>query len=174
MKICVQFQAFKTFIPLRSRKTWENLKNFWKKEFWFLEKKKLAPIPIPKLDLGFGSWYRNLVWVANYIQVCKFIIHNIKIFQKVPYFIWTKKQLDFILFQPNCAYCCQNFKTYISSAVARANLNKNKEVLTSTTRASKYIPKRPRICISVNSVVEFPGAGLGRLITINSELNGAI
>ena len=27
---------------------------------------------------------------------------------------------------------------------------------------------------SVNSVVEFPGAGLGRLITINSELNGAI
>ena len=29
-------------------------------------------------------------------------------------------------------------------------------------------------CTSVNSVVEFPGAGLGRLITINSELNGAI
>ena len=28
--------------------------------------------------------------------------------------------------------------------------------------------------ISVNRVVEFPGAGLGRLITINSELNGAI
>ena len=28
--------------------------------------------------------------------------------------------------------------------------------------------------LSVNSVVEFPGAGLGRLITINSELNGAI
>ena len=27
---------------------------------------------------------------------------------------------------------------------------------------------------SVNRVVEFPGAGLGRLITINSELNGAI
>ena len=28
--------------------------------------------------------------------------------------------------------------------------------------------------ISVSSVVEFPGAGLSRLITINSELNGAI
>ena len=28
--------------------------------------------------------------------------------------------------------------------------------------------------VSVNRVVEFPGAGLGRLITINSELNGAI
>ena len=26
---------------------------------------------------------------------------------------------------------------------------------------------------SVNRVVEFPGAGMGRLITINSELNGA-
>ena len=31
-----------------------------------------------------------------------------------------------------------------------------------------------KMCISVNSVMEFPGAGLGRLITINSELNGAI
>ena len=30
------------------------------------------------------------------------------------------------------------------------------------------------IISSVNRVVEFPGAGLGRLITINSELNGAI
>ena len=31
-----------------------------------------------------------------------------------------------------------------------------------------------KIYTSVNSVVEFPGAGLGRLITINSELNGTI
>ena len=31
-----------------------------------------------------------------------------------------------------------------------------------------------RVRVSVNSVLEFPGAGLGRLITINSELNGAI
>ena len=30
------------------------------------------------------------------------------------------------------------------------------------------------VCTSVNRVVEFPGAGLGRLITINSKLNGAI
>ena len=28
--------------------------------------------------------------------------------------------------------------------------------------------------VRVSNVVEFPGAGLGRLITINSELNGAI
>ena len=31
-----------------------------------------------------------------------------------------------------------------------------------------------RMYLSVNNVVEFPGAGLGRLITINSELKGAI
>ena len=31
-----------------------------------------------------------------------------------------------------------------------------------------------RMYLSVNNVVEFPGAGLGRLITINSDLNGAI
>ena len=32
--------------------------------------------------------------------------------------------------------------------MARANLNKSKKILTSTTTASKYIPKRPRICIN--------------------------
>ena len=31
-----------------------------------------------------------------------------------------------------------------------ANLNKSKKVSTSTTTASKYIPKRPRICINWN------------------------
>ena len=35
-------------------------------------------------------------------------------------------------------------------SMARANLNKSKKVLTSTTTASKYIPKRPRICINWN------------------------
>ena len=35
-------------------------------------------------------------------------------------------------------------------------------------------PRPNNMHSSVNSVVEFPGAGLGRLITINSELNGAI
>ena len=34
--------------------------------------------------------------------------------------------------------------------VAGANLNKSEKVLTSTTTASKYIPKRPRICINWN------------------------
>ena len=34
--------------------------------------------------------------------------------------------------------------------MAWANLNKSKKVLTSTTTASKYIPKRPKICINWN------------------------
>ena len=43
-------------------------------------------------------------------------------------------------------------------------------------RNCKQSSKTPDYCyiISVNRVVKFPGAGLGRLITINSELNGAI
>jgi hypothetical protein len=32
--------------------------------------------------------------------------------------------------------------------MARANRNKSKKVLTSTTTASKYMPKRPIICIN--------------------------
>ena len=35
----------------------------------------------------------------------------------------------------------------ISHSMARANLKKSKYFSTSTTTASKYIPKRPRICI---------------------------
>ena len=38
------------------------------------------------------------------------------------------------------------FLTYHS--MARANLNKSEKVWNSTTTASKYIPKRPRICIN--------------------------
>ena len=34
--------------------------------------------------------------------------------------------------------------------MARANLKKSEKVLTSTTTASKYIPKRPRIGINRN------------------------
>ena len=38
--------------------------------------------------------------------------------------------------------------------MARANLNKSKKVLNSTTTASKYIPKRPRICFNWNSLFQ--------------------
>ena len=38
--------------------------------------------------------------------------------------------------------------------MARANLNKSKKVSNSTTMASKYIPKRPRICINWNSPLQ--------------------
>ena len=34
--------------------------------------------------------------------------------------------------------------------MARANLNKSEELVTNTTAASKYMPKRPRICINLN------------------------
>ena len=39
---------------------------------------------------------------------------------------------------------------YRSHSMAKNNLNKGKKVLTSTTTASKYMPKRPRICINWN------------------------
>ena len=35
-------------------------------------------------------------------------------------------------------------------STARANLNKSKELATNTTAASKYMPKRPRICTNWN------------------------
>ena len=35
-------------------------------------------------------------------------------------------------------------------SMARVNLNKSEEVVTNTTTASKYIPKRSRICINWN------------------------
>ena len=38
----------------------------------------------------------------------------------------------------------------LNHSMARANLNKSKKVLTSTTTASKYIPMRPRVCINWN------------------------
>ena len=37
-----------------------------------------------------------------------------------------------------------------SHSMARANLNKSEWLVTNTTAASKYIPKRPRICINWN------------------------
>ena len=42
------------------------------------------------------------------------------------------------------------FGTFTDHSMARVNLNKSKKVLNSTTKASKYIPKRSRICINWN------------------------
>ena len=39
-------------------------------------------------------------------------------------------------------------KNIVNHSMARDNLNKSKKVLTFTTTASKYITKRPRICIN--------------------------
>ena len=62
LKICVQFQVFKNLFFLKKQinmikfeKNWKKIKN----KNLFRIKKVLAPIPIPKLDLGFSSWYQN-------------------------------------------------------------------------------------------------------------------
>ena len=39
-----------------------------------LEKNVLDPIPIPKLNLGFGSRYQNLVWVIHYSKGVGFLL----------------------------------------------------------------------------------------------------
>ena len=46
-------------------------KKFEKRSFGF-GKKKSAPIPIPKLDLSFGSQYQNLVSVVHYSKISDF------------------------------------------------------------------------------------------------------
>ena len=62
LKTWVDFQAYKNLYP---SKKWENMrkniKNLKKKNISVSEKKVSAPIRIPKLDLGFGSRYQNLV-----------------------------------------------------------------------------------------------------------------
>ena len=56
------FFETKTFFNLLN--IWEYLKKIVKKEFCFLEKKISALKPIPKLDLGFSSWYGNWISVS--------------------------------------------------------------------------------------------------------------
>ena len=43
----------------------------------------------------------------------------------------------------------------IGHSMARDDMNKSKKVLTSTTTASKYIPKRPRIAQQEESLISF-------------------
>ena len=39
----------------------------------------------------------------------------------------------------------------IADSMATANLNKSEDLVTNTTAASKYVPKRPGICINQTS-----------------------
>ena len=57
LKSSLQFQAFKNSYPTKKRKNMTKFEKFGKKKFWFRKKKVSAPIPIPKLDLGFGPHY---------------------------------------------------------------------------------------------------------------------
>ena len=55
LKIFVQFQAFKNlYNPKKQENMRKYEKTLGKKEFRFRKKRVSAPIPIPKLDLGFG------------------------------------------------------------------------------------------------------------------------
>ena len=64
-RLVFYFKLSKTYISIRSRKSWEDLKKFEKKKFRIL-KKHSTLIPIPKLDFGFGSQYRILVSDVHY------------------------------------------------------------------------------------------------------------
>ena len=52
-------------------------------------------------------------------------------------------------FQSQPENCLQS-NYFTCHSMARANLNKSEEVLTNTTAASKYMPRRPRIWINWN------------------------
>ena len=54
------YKILKTYILLWSMQTWNLLK------FLFRKKKVSAPITTPKLNLGFESWYQNLVSVTHF------------------------------------------------------------------------------------------------------------
>ena len=93
------FRLLKTHILLRSRKTWENLKKWVSVS----GKKISAPIPIPKLDLGFGSRYRNLVSVIHHFVVatnkgfhvfCNVMVFNLE--GKSEREKWEKGQFKYI------------------------------------------------------------------------------
>ena len=52
----------------KHEKNFKNLKRKKEKSFGFA-KKVQAPIPIPKVDLGFSSRYQKMVSVAHYCQL---------------------------------------------------------------------------------------------------------
>ena len=82
---------------------------------------------------SFGRGYFLSFKIAYYLFIRQFsilIFNSIELFPVIPFRIWI---------------------AYIGThSMARANLNKSKKVLTSITTASKYTPKRPRICINWN------------------------
>ena len=66
------FKVIKIYITPRSGKTWQKFEFFeffLKNKVSVSERKVLAPIPIPKLYLGFSSWFRNLLSVVHYFTI---------------------------------------------------------------------------------------------------------
>ena len=78
----------------------------------------------------------------------KIIIRLHKTFHEIMHHNLTKKSLKFQSFTDyEFSKNCTGIKDL---SMARANLKNSKYFSTSTTTASKYIPKRPRICINWN------------------------
>ena len=61
-----------------------------------------------------------------------------------------RRRMGFDL-QEVLSYYVTRYILHLWHSMARANLNKSEWLVTNTTAASKYIPKRPRICINWNS-----------------------
>ena len=80
----------------------------------------------------------------------------------IPVFLsnWTDLSFIFTIVPPHIKvnyfqikfFCCHLLQNLVPGhTMARANLNKSVWLVTNTTTASKYIPKKTRICINWNS-----------------------
>ena len=56
---------------------WEKMRKIWKKKLGWRKKRNLAPMPTPKLDIGFGSRYRNLVSVEHYHKLVSLLSNHL-------------------------------------------------------------------------------------------------
>jgi len=68
-------------------------------------------------------------------------------------FVWSVMPEDdknFWFLAKNLLFRTHHLLNSTSHSMGEANLNKSDEVLTNTNTVSKYIPKRPRICINWN------------------------
>ena len=81
-------------------------------------------------NLFFKSWFWEIKGKIVFVEETLLLALKAKGFQVSSYPIFIDLQFN--------------------HSMARGNLNKSKKVLNSTTSASKYIPKRPIICISWN------------------------
>ena len=104
---------------------WSMVKNRGKKQDTYLMKPTKISNLFPTSDLSSFSIFSFAFTISLYLKVSSF--RNVFLVSSVSFVHILEEN---------------------SKSVARANLNYSKKVLTSTTTAPKYIPKRPRICIN--------------------------